>query len=416
MSTTGPGTRKGKAAASVSEVAVEDVGEGSSGSSGSSEIREVLAVLAQMRAEQAEVRASQATTNAALTRLNASHTAMSERLRGLENNSRNVTPMSDAPTGSREPSVEQTDRSPEPGARTNHLPDPKMPPPEMFSGKSSEFKNFMAQITLIFSVCPNTYCNDERRVLFVISRLKDEPLTWANEIATDSDHPLRNDYAAFKQALINIYGDRAFKAKSEDSLRNLNQTGSAAAYAQKFQSYAAPLALNDEAKCIMFFGGLKPEIQKACTMAGRATPFYALVDQAITFDQLSFQHSRHEKRESSRETSKKRSDNLSTKSSSSSSSSPSSSSKPTTSSGDNYPSQPRGPLTQAERDHRVENKLCMYCGKSGHLALDCPRRSSKTPSSSTSVSNLHSHGPVLMYSVPSSTDGSENEESQHSRT
>src|ERR1700737_4725269 len=222
-------------------------------------------------------------------------------------------------------------------------------------------------------------------------------------------HPFRYDYPAFKQSLINIYGDRAFKAKSEDNLRTLNQTGSAAAYAQKFQSYAAPLALNDEAKCIMFFGGLKSEIQKACTMAGRATPFYALVDQAITFDQLSFQHSRHEKRETTRETtSKKRHvDNASTKDSSSSSSSP----KPTTSSGSNYPSHPRGPLTQAEKDHHIENKLRMYCGKPGHLANDCPRKSSKTSSGSTSVSNLQSNGPALIYSVPS-TDGSGNWESQ----
>jgi hypothetical protein len=156
----------------------------------------------------------------------------------------------------------------------------------------------MVQCTLIFSVCPNTYCTDERRVLFVISRLKDEPLTWANEIAIDPAHPLRHNYDLFKQQLTNIYGDRAFKAKSEDQLLSVRQTGSAASYAQKFQSYAAPLNLNDDAKCLMFFGGLKHEIQKACTMAGRAFPFFALVDQAITFDQLSYQHSKQEKRES----------------------------------------------------------------------------------------------------------------------
>jgi hypothetical protein len=392
MSVTGPGTRRGRLPASTSEP-TEDSPITPSEGSDLSDIRAILANVA-----------------ASLAQLSASQTAINERLERLESNSRNSTPMTGLP--SRDSSAEQPDR-PELGAHSHHLPDPKMPPPEMFSGKPSDFKNFMAQITLIFSVCPNTYCNDERRVLFVISRLKDEPLTWANDIAMNPGHPFRHDYPAFKQSLINIYGDRAFKAKSEDNLRTLNQTGSAAAYAQKFQSYAAPLALNDEAKCIMFFGGLKPEIQKACTMAGRATPFYALVDQAITFDQLSFQHSRHEKRETTRETtSKKRHvDNTSTKDSSSSSSSP----KPTTSSG-NYPSQPRGPLTQAEKDHRIENKLCMYCGKPGHLATDCPRKNPKMSSGATSVSNLQSHGPVLMYSVPSSTDGSENEESQHSRT
>jgi hypothetical protein len=285
-----------------------------------------------------------------------------------------------------------------------------MAPPEPFSGKISEFKNFMVQCTLIFSVCPNTYCTDERRVLFVISRLKDEPLTWANEIAIDPAHPLRHNYERFKQQLTNIYGDRAFKAKSEDQLLSLRQTGSAALYAQKFQSYAAPLNINDEAKCLMFFGGLKSDIQKACTMAGRASPFYALVDQAITFDQLSYQHSKRESGNSSSNESggkkQRRQDEVPTKDSSSA---PNPKSQPSSSGNHNSSSRPRGSLTPAERDHRMKHNLCMYCGKPGHTVQDCndvPKSQSPDSSSSASVS--------LFYPVP--TSGSENWQSQPPRT
>src|SRR6202046_5633756 len=228
---------------------------------------------------------------------------MNRRLDALEN-SRSSTPSGHS-AGSEDSPAEQADRPPVLTVRPNTLRDPKMAPPEPFSGKISEFKNFMVQCTLIFSVCPNTYCTDERRVLFVISRLKDEPLTWANEIAIDPAHPLRHNYERFKQQLTNIYGDRAFKAKSEDQLLSLRQTGSAALYAQKFQSYAAPLNINDDVKCLMFFGGLKSDIQKACTMAGRAAPFYALVDPDITFSQLSYQHSKRESGNSSESGSKK---------------------------------------------------------------------------------------------------------------
>lgn len=35
---------------------------------------------------------------------------------------------------------------------------------------------------------------------------------------------------------------------------------------------------------------------------------------------------------------------------------------------------PRGPLTPAERQHRITNRLCLYCGKPGHISINCPNR------------------------------------------
>jgi hypothetical protein len=154
---------------------------------------------------------------------------MNQRLDVLEN-SRSST-LSGQSADSEDSPAEQADCPPVLTVRPNTLHDPKMVLPKLFSGKVSEFKNFMVQCTLIFSVCPNTYCTDERCVLFAIARLKDEPLTWANEIAIDPMHPLRHDYKLFKQQLTNIYGNPAFKAKSEHQLLSLRQTGSTALYA-----------------------------------------------------------------------------------------------------------------------------------------------------------------------------------------
>ena len=55
--------------------------------------------------------------------------------------------------------------------------DPKLPPPPEFSGKISEFRNFMAQCNLVITLCPNTHSTDEEKVLFVISRLRGDAMS-----------------------------------------------------------------------------------------------------------------------------------------------------------------------------------------------------------------------------------------------
>ena len=34
----------------------------------------------------------------------------------------------------------------------------------------------------------------------------------------------------------------------------------------------------------------------------------------------------------------------------------------------------RGPLSEAEKQRRRANRLCLYCGGPGHIAIHCPHR------------------------------------------
>ena len=34
----------------------------------------------------------------------------------------------------------------------------------------------------------------------------------------------------------------------------------------------------------------------------------------------------------------------------------------------------KGKLTQQERQHRIDNNLCLFCGKPGHKVLECPTK------------------------------------------
>ena len=191
---------------------------------------------------------------------------------------------------------ENTSLRERPAPRNEVSHDPKVPLPSEFTGKVSEFRNFMAQCTLTFAMCPNTYAKGYQKVLFVIALLRGTPLDWARSIAENANHPFYNDYDAFKNALSNIYLDRNVNAASRDKLSTLQQTGSAAAYAVEFQSLTANLELGDAALCLLFYEKLKPTVKDALALVGQATTFYALVDQAICIDQRQFQRKKEEKK------------------------------------------------------------------------------------------------------------------------
>jgi hypothetical protein len=284
--------------------------------------------------------------------------------------------------------------------------DPKVEPPDVFTGKVSEFRNFIAQCTLTLTLCPNTYPDDEDRVLFVISRLRGTPLTWAHEIIFDKKHPLRNDYSAFQEALSNVYADRAYKMECEDKIQHLKQTGSAASYAQTFQILAAPLGLNKQSKCLMFFGGLHDEVKKAIMIAGRDTEFQELVNQAIYFDQMFYQQRKRESRESQDDPSYPNKKRQTYRTSDRTPVHATPSSTPLTGTtqfrAPDTTSHFRPPLTEDEKTRRRKYNLCRYCGDPEHAVENCPQAEKKNNPNKPSVSNVNYSKPhsSLLYPVP----------------
>jgi hypothetical protein len=104
----------------------------------------------------------------------------------------------------------------------------------------------MASYALVFGMCPNTCVSDECKILFVISHLRDTPMTWGRDIPGDREHPLRNNYETFQRALSDLYSDRTLLLTNENKLENLHQENSTAAYVAEFQSLVS-LGLNDAA-------------------------------------------------------------------------------------------------------------------------------------------------------------------------
>jgi hypothetical protein len=240
----------------------------------------------------------------------------------------------------------------------------------------------MAQCTLTFTMCPKTYSSNEKKVLFVVSLLRGTALDWARGVAEDEHHPLRNNYPAFKEALSNLYLDRNYKALCETKLLRLKQTKSAAAYAVEFESLVSVLNLDNDAKCLLFYEHLHPDVKDAIATVGRATTFTALVDQAVSIDQRKFQRRMENKKlDSSPQSSAPKSTPPARGSNPPNKPSGNPNSNSNANINTNQPrtplSKPRDPLTDSEKLHRKQNKLCAYCGDPSHDISSCPRLRAK---------------------------------------
>ena len=55
----------------------------------------------------------------------------------------------------------------------------------------------------------------------------------------------------------------------------------------------------------------------------------------------------------------------------------------------------RGPLSEAEKQRRRSNRLCLYCGGPGHIAIHCPHRPQTRRVNQVSIiDNFESSSPI----------------------
>ena len=280
--------------------------------------------------------------------------------------------------------------------------DPKVAPLPEFTGKVSEFRNFMAQCALTLAMCPNTYDTNERKVLLIISSFRGTALSWARDIVINKTHPLRSDYAAFEKTLTNLYDDRTYVVQCGHKFTKLLQTKSAAAFAVEFQSLASVLELDEKSQRLMFFEKLKPTVQDNIVVAGQATTLKGLIDQAIYFDQHQHNRRQEEKKSSDPPPFRKpqNSNNSNRQGKPPYSGTPHPNPNPNPQSQSNpsssrpHPSFFRSPLTDTERARRRANNLCGYCADPKHLTKDCPAGKTNLPLP-TCIPRIHSHALML---------------------
>ena len=122
--------------------------------------------------------------------------------------------------------------------------------PEPFDGSREKLRAFFSQAELFFGFNVDRFPTNKHKVLFASTYLRGPAFEWFNLFLTDflNNKPneredntveITQNYSNFKNKLRQVFGNFDEEHSAERRMQLLQQTGSAAKYASKFQQLAA---------------------------------------------------------------------------------------------------------------------------------------------------------------------------------
>jgi hypothetical protein len=254
--------------------------------------------------------------------------------------------------------------------------------PEKFDGSASNYDTFVQSLDNFFALKSSVYSTDEIRVRTVGTLLTKSALSWFSTIVKTKS-PLLSNYSAFLEELQRLFSDPNLKENAQQKIRNLRQgSGSALVYASKFRTLAIDTGFNNDALMASFKNGLKEELKDIMAKSTEPPPktLEELIAAATRLDNRIFERK------------KETVDNFP---------------KRQYSTGIVSSASPRfKKLSAAEKQYRIKNNLCLYCGGNGHSHSNCPKKK-KSPGSPTAPSGTISS---VSSGISSASTASENYE------
>ena len=299
------------------------------------------------------------------------------------------------------------DRPAAPQAPTPHEPrEPRVKDPETFSGQRDLLNAFLTECEILFELQSSRFAFDRTRISYIISLLRGTPLLAVRPLLRQSPRPeILEDYELFIQYLRTNYGDSDERGTARRKLKALRQVGPASAYFAEFQQYIAILGWMDQDPIIdRALDGLKPYLKDEVARAGfEPATLTELIAFIVPLDNRLYeraQERRREEKDSPRDAQITPSAGMTRISPNIGNhvrgSTPVDTRRPTVaarrSTADTsrsprpgVPNIPRGPLSDAEKQRRRDQNLCLYCGKPDHQMVNCPVAPPPRPSPSPSV-------------------------------
>ena len=251
--------------------------------------------------------------------------------------------------------------------------------PDTYSGGNRDLDRFLSQCQIYFMLKPKDFKTQMEKVLFAGSHLRGPAADWFTPFIMDMSRAdkarqetklMFHDYRNFEQGLQQLYGSRDRQQLAIRQLQRLKQNGPASQYTATFRRLALDTDFNDSALRNQYYLGLRDTIKDELTRGDKPENLEELIERVLSIDERFFERQLergrvfstqergfqpqgqgyHQQRNGYQGQQQRR---------------------------DDYGSRPmdlsatRGPLSQKDRDHRMKNNLCLYCGKPGHRAREC---------------------------------------------
>lgn len=259
----------------------------------------------------------------------------------------------------------------------------RLKPPTSFNGNSNHCDSFFMQLSIVFAADEARFYNDEKKILFAISCLSGNALSYMEPYLKNMDsvtpkHEILINYQHFKKIINDTFGDSNPVVNAESALRALKHVGSASSYATQFRKLSMQLTWNNDALVSQFLLNLKDNIKDELARREPITELTLLINCAIDIDNRLF--SRYKQKNPKFQPTSHHRQHAST---------PTPMDINVISNSSNYDSRKyHSPLSTAEKERRSKNNLCMYCGQPGHFTNVCPVKTSRFTSGQSSISTI----------------------------
>ncbi|KAL0162424.1 hypothetical protein M9458_041820 [Cirrhinus mrigala] len=234
--------------------------------------------------------------------------------------------------------------------------------PEKYDGAPGKCKGFLLQCTIYIHQQPQFYTTDDSKVSLICSLLTGRALDWATAM-WEGNRMTFPSYAHFLTQFREVFEHAAGGRDPGEELTSLRQGSSTAAdYTLTFRTLAAQTGWDLAPLKVLYRQGLNRELQSELACKDEGLTLSQYMELAIKTDNL--MRSRRGYR-STRFTSP----------------------SPVTTESEPMQIGATG-LTPEERDRRVRNHLCLYCGQAGHLRTNCPIRPHRPDTARVSSDSL----------------------------
>ena len=257
--------------------------------------------------------------------------------------------------------------------------------PDEYDGKDrNACHTFISQCNLFIMGNGHLFPTEASKVLFASTYLRGKAFAWLEPRLSDVNALVLNDFSVFTAELLRNLGDPDREKTMARKLRQLKQTGSTAAYRTEFDNIVQYLNWDDGALRTYFYEGLKDQVKDTLAQTtAEPTAFKDYQDFCVKIDNRLYER-KQEGKGSSGNSKAAPSNNNKSSNGNKAVTSQRSTTTTTTSSGPapmdldaNSGTRKFKPLTPQEKQHRMDNNLCLYCGKPGHRATDCPAKKNK---------------------------------------